>query len=104
MAVDSKNGVFVLGAPQAEGIIAVLCRSSGLTPGPAFCQNKRDAMKLKTKLANDPRGQGNQRALEIINSLLIYEIPYDTELTWRDGDLWAYITEDQASCAERKWF
>ena len=63
---------YVLGWPQPNGKVAVLCRSSGSNPGPAFCQTRKEALRLRTKLANDPRGKRNKKAQEAIRRLLIY--------------------------------
>lgn len=82
---------YVLGWPQPNGKIAILCRSSGINPGPAFCQTRKEAMSLRTKLANDPRGKKNNRAQEVIKRLLIYLFLSDETLMWRPGDLWVYI-------------
>ena len=82
---------YVLGWPQPNGKVAILCRSGGSNPGPAFCQTKKEAMRLRTKLANDPRGKANKKAHEIIKKLLIYLYVSDVTVTWRPGDLWVYL-------------
>lgn len=82
---------YVLGWPQPNGKIALLCRSGGSNPGPAFCQTKKEAMMLRTRLANDPRGKKNKKATEIIKRLLIYIYVSDETVTWRPGDLWVYV-------------
>lgn len=82
---------YVLGWPQPNGKIAILCRSGGSNPGPAFCQTKKEAMRLRTKLANDPRGKTNKKSHEIIKKLLIYLYVSDVTVTWRPGDLWVYL-------------
>jgi len=82
---------FVLGWSQPNGKIAVLCRSGGVNRGPAFCQTRKEAIRLRTKLANDPRGKKNKKAQEIIKRLLIYMYVGDESIMWRPGDLWVYL-------------
>lgn len=82
---------YVLGWPQPNGKIAILCRSSGTNPGPAFCQTRKEAIRLRTKLANDPRGKQNKKATEIIKRLLMYMYTSDETILWRPGDLWVYV-------------
>lgn len=82
---------YVLGWPQPNGKIAILCRSSGSNPGPAFCQTRKEALRLRTKLANDPRGKQNKKAREIIKRLLMYIYVGDETIMWRPGDLWVYL-------------
>lgn len=82
---------YVLGWPQPNGKVAILCRSSGSNQGPAFCQTRKEAMRLRTKLANDPRGKQNKKAREIIKRLLIYLFVSDETIMWRPGDLWVYM-------------
>ena len=82
---------YVLGWPQPNGKIAVLCRSGGSNRGPAFCQTRKEAIRLRTKLANDPRGKKNRKAQEIIKRLLIYMYVGDESIMWRPGDLWVYL-------------
>ena len=94
--------LYVLGCPMADGKVAVLCRSSGEAPGPALCQNKIDAMKLKTNLTNDPRSHKNHRALEIIRSLLIYKISEGAAIAWEAGALWGYLDHNLLQCVESK--
>ncbi len=84
-------GVYVLGWPQPNGKVAILCRSGGTNPGPAFCQTKKEALLLRTKLANDPRGRSSTKAQETIKRLLIYMYPGDETIMWRPGDLWVYM-------------
>lgn len=103
MAADSRHS-YILGCPQEDGKIAVLCRSTGKEPGPACCDTKIDAMKLKTNLANDPRGRSNHRALEIIKSLLVYQIDLSTKIDWEAGALWGYLDESIAKCVESSGF
>ncbi len=97
-----QDAVYILGSPRSDGTIAVLCRSSGSKPGPAISESKRDALSLKTRLANDPRGMGNHRALELIKSLYIYKIPAKQNLAWEPGSLWAYLPTDRAECMEAR--
>ena len=87
MADDS---FFVLGLPQATGKVAVLCRSRGNNPGPAYCWTKREAIQLRTRLANDKRGEDNPSAQRIIQQLLVYKYLLKKPLSWREGDLWVY--------------
>ena len=82
---------YVLGWPQPNGKIAVLCRSSGSNPGPAFCQSRKEAIRLRTKLANDPRGKYNKKAREIIKRLLVYLYIGNETIMWRPADLWVYL-------------
>lgn len=81
---------FVLGWPQSSGKIAVLCRSKGTNPGPAYCWTKREAIHLRTRLANDRRGEENPNARRIIRQLLVYKYLPRKPLPWRQGDLWVY--------------
>ena len=82
---------YVLGWPQPNGKIAILCRSGGTNPGPALCQTRKEAVMLRTKLANDPRGKQNKKSTEIIKRLLIYLFESDETIMWRPGDLSVYI-------------
>ena len=82
---------YVLGWPQPNGKIAILCRSSGSNPGPAFCQTRKEAVRLRTKLANDPRGKQNSKSRETIKRLLIYMYMGEETIMWRPGDLWVYL-------------
>ena len=82
---------YVLGWSQPNGKVAVLCRSSGGNPGPAFCQTRKEAIRLRTKLANDPRGKNNKKAREVIKRLLIYLYISEETVMWRPGDLWVYL-------------
>ncbi len=91
----ADDGFFVLGLPQASGKVAVLCRSRGNNPGPAYCWTKREAIQLRTRLANDRRGEDNPNAQRIIQQLLVYKYLLRKPLTWRQGDLWVYA-ESQA--------
>src|ERR1700752_4580474 len=86
----AEDGFFVLGWPQPTGKVAVLCRSRGMNPGPAYCWTKREAIQLRTKLANDRRGERNPRARRIIRQLLVYKYLLHQPLPWRTGDLWVY--------------
>ena len=82
---------YVLGWPQPNGKVAVLCRSGGTNPGPAICQTRKEAIVLRTKLANDPRGKHSKKAQEIIKRLLMYMYMGDESIMWRPGDLWVYL-------------
>jgi hypothetical protein len=86
----ADDGFFVLGLPQATGKVAVLCRSRGNNPGPAYCWSKREAIQLRTRLANDKRGEDNPSARRIIQNLLVYKYLLKRPLPWRQGDLWVY--------------
>jgi len=86
----SDDSFFVLGWPQPTGKVAVLCRSRGSNPGPAYCWTKREAIQLRTKLANDRRGEANPGARRIIKQLLVYRCLLRSPLPWRTGDLWTY--------------
>src|SRR5579883_2283644 len=87
-----EEDVYVLGWPQPSGKIAVLCRSRGSNPGPAYCWTKREAIQLRTRLANDKRGEKNPSARRIIRQLLVYRYRSASRnlLPWRPGDLWVY--------------
>ncbi len=100
-AQKEQDAVFVLASPRDDGSIAILCRTSGSKPGPAFCDSKKDAVSLKTRLANDPRGMGNHRSLEIIKSLYIYKISTELKPAWEPGLLWAYLPAERALCVEK---
>ncbi|HEY9791663.1 MAG TPA: hypothetical protein V6D22_14765 [Candidatus Obscuribacterales bacterium] len=88
--MPADDGFFVLGWPQPTGKVAVLCRSRGMNPGPAYCWTKREAIQLRTKLANDRRGESNPGARRIIRQLLVYKYLLHQPLPWRSGDLWVY--------------
>lgn len=96
----SKNQLYILACPRDDGNLAVLCRSSGPSPGPAYCNNKKNAVKLKTRLTNDPRGIANHRAMELIKNLYVYKIDAAIEPIWEEGSLWAYLPEEKAKCVE----
>ncbi len=91
---------FVLGWPQATGKVAVLCRSRGSNPGPAYCWTKREAIHLRTKLANDKRGEQNPNARRIIKQLLVYKYLPRKPLQWRQGDLWVYTEPNALEAVE----
>lgn len=97
---EQENVIFVLGSPRKDGNIAILCRSNGENIGPAYCPSKKDALNLKTRLLNDPRGMHNHRALEIIKNLYIYKIPFGLEPAYEAGQLWAYLPKEMAVCVE----
>lgn len=84
-------GFYLLGWPQPNGKVAILCRSGGSNPGPAICQTRKEALLLRTKLANDPRGKNNKNSREIIKRLLIYMYAGEESIIWRPGDLWVYL-------------
>ena len=96
--------LYVLGSPQQDSTVAVLCRGNGDNKGPAVCESKKDAIKLKTKLSSDPRGQANQNAMAIINNLLIYKISSEHPPVWEEGSLWAYLPSEFAKCLESQNF
>ncbi len=100
MSNFSKNSVYVLACPRDDGTVAVLCRNTGMNPGPAFCDSKKNAMQLKTRLANDPRGIANHRAMELIKSLLVYKVDASVEPIWDEKSLWAYLPQEKAKCTE----
>jgi hypothetical protein len=85
---------FVLGWPQPSGKVAILCRSRGENPGPAYCWTKREAIHLRTRLANDRRGEENPTARRIIRQLLVYKYLSHMPLSWRQGELWVYLDSD----------
>lgn len=95
-----EEGLFVLGWPQASGKVAVLCRSRGQNPGPAYCWTKREAIQLRTRLANDRRGENNPNARRIIGQLLVYKYLLRKPLPWRTGDLWVYSESQYLEPAE----
>jgi hypothetical protein len=84
------DSYYVLGWSQPSGKVAILCRSRGTNPGPAYCWTKREAIQLRTRLANDKRGEDNPSARRIIRNLLVYKYLLHHPLSWRDGDLWVY--------------
>lgn len=96
----AEEAYFVLGLPQASGKVAVLCRSKGNNPGPAYCWTKREAIQLRTRLANDRRGENNPSAQRIIQQLLVYKYLLRKPLPWRQGDLWVYTDEDSLQPVE----
>lgn len=91
---------YVLGWPQPSGKIAILCRSRGNNPGPAYCWTKREAIQLRTRLANDKRGDQNPSARRIIRQLLVYRYLSNHPLPWRNGDLWVYCDPGYLECLE----
>lgn len=96
----TTDGYFVLGWPQPNGKIAILCRSKGANGGPALCYTKREAMQLRTRLANDPRGDENPTARRIIQKLFVYRYILRKPLSWRPGDLWVYLDPTYLEPAE----
>jgi len=93
---------YVLGWPQPSGKVAILCRSRGTSPGPAYCWSKREAIQLRTKLANDRRGEDNPAARRIIRNLLVYKYLLRHPLPWRPGDLWVYTEPDYLEAVEAR--
>lgn len=93
---------YVLGWPQPSGKVAILCRSRGTSPGPAYCWSKREAIQLRTKLANDRRGEDNPAARRIIRNLLVYKYLLRHPLPWRPGDLWVYTEQDYLEAVEAR--
>jgi hypothetical protein len=89
-----EDSYYILGWQQPSGKIAVLCRSRGDNAGPAYCWTKREAIHLRTRLANDRRGEENPSARRIIRQLLVYKYLSRQPLTWRPGDLWVYLDQD----------
>lgn len=100
----TQQTVYALGCQLKDGSVAILSRNSGEDLGPAFCNNRRDAVKFKTRLVNDPRGLNNHRAMEIIKSLVIFKLPANTEYLWETGSLWAYVSQSSTSCVESDKF
>jgi hypothetical protein len=95
-----EDAYFVLGWPQPSGKIAILCRSRGMNPGPAYCWTKREAIQLRTRLANDKRGDGNPSARRIIRQLLVYKYLVRQPLPWRPGELWTYTEHNFLEAVE----
>jgi hypothetical protein len=86
-----EDTYYILGRPQPSGKVAVLCRTRGSNPGPAYCWTKREAIQLRTRLVNDKRGEQNPSARRIIRQLLVYKYLLRQPLPWRPGDLWVYV-------------
>src|ERR1700677_2426801 len=93
---------YILGWPQPTGKVAVLCRSRGINPGPAYCWTKREAIQLRTRLANDRRGEQNPSARRIIRQLLVYRYLLRSPLPWRPGDLGVYTEQHCLEAVEAK--
>ena len=93
---------YVLGWAQPSGKVAILCRSRGSSPGPAYCWSKREAIQLRTKLANDRRGEDNPAARRIIRNLLVYKYLLRHPLPWRPGDLWVYTESNYLEPVEAR--
>lgn len=104
MSQVTQDNRFVLGCAKGDGTIAILCRSTGAATGPAYCDSKKDAVKLKTRLVNDPRGSGNHRAMQIIKNLLVYKLNLGADPIWEEGLLWAYLPTNQLKCVESQSF
>src|ERR1700719_4568977 len=95
-----NQSYFVLGWPQRSVKVAVLCRSRGNNAGPAYCWTKREAIQLRTRLANDRRGDQNPTARRIIRQLFVYRYLLPDPLSWRQGDLWVYLDPRYLEAAE----
>lgn len=100
MQEQNKSYIYVLASPRQDGTIAILCRTNAHNEGPAYCNSKKSAIQLKTKLSNDPRGLANHRALELIQGLYVYRIDAAIEPIWEKNSLWAYLPKDLAECVE----
>jgi len=101
---NSQRSYFVLACPMYDDRLAVLCRNTGPQTGPALCESKKDAIRLKTKLANDPRGLANENAMAIIKTLFVYELNPGVMPVWQGGSLWAYLPNNLAHCVESQGF
>lgn len=97
-----EDQYFVLGWPQPSGKVAILCRSRGNNPGPAYCWTKREAIQLRTRLANDNRGDQNPSARRIIRQLLVFKYLVRNPLPWRTGDLWTYTDPNFLEAVEAR--
>ncbi len=86
---------YVLGWQQPSGKVAILCRSRGDNAGPAYCWTKREAIHLRTRLANPT-------ARRIIRQLLVYKYLSNQPLSWRQGDLWVYLEPDWLEAVEAR--
>jgi hypothetical protein len=93
---------YVLGWAQPSGKVAILCRSRGKNAGPAYCYTKREAIHLRTRLANDSRGEDNPKARRIIRQLLVYRYLLSDPLAWRQGDIWTYLEPDYLEAVEAR--
>ncbi|MBP7861385.1 hypothetical protein KA183_06855 [bacterium] len=98
-----EENYYVLGWPQPSGKVAILCRSKGANPGPAFCWTKREAIQLRTRLANDKRGDGNPSARRIIRQLLVFRFLSKQPMHWRPGDLWVYADTNAVEPVEARY-
>ena len=94
---------YVLGWQQPSGKVAILCRSRGSNAGPAYCWTKREAIQLRTRLANDRRGEENPTARRIIRQLLVYKYLSPQPLSWRTGDLWVYLEPNHLEPVEARF-
>ena len=101
---NNPENYFVLACPRDDGRLAILCRNTGLNQGPALCESKKDAVRLKTKLVNDPRGLSNENAVAIIRSLYVYELGHDVKPVWEQDSQWAYLPVELAKCVESQAF
>jgi hypothetical protein len=97
-----EDPYYILGWAQPSGKVAVLCRSRGSNPGPAYCWTKREAIQLRTRLANDKRGEQNPSARRIIRQLLVYKYLLRQPLPWRPGDLWVYAEASYLEAVEAR--
>jgi hypothetical protein len=100
----NNESYFVLGWPQPSGKVAVLCRSRGDNAGPAYCWTKREAIQLRTRLANDKRGEQNPTARRIIRQLYVFRYLLHQPLSWRKGDLWVYLEPNYLEAVEAMQF
>ncbi|CAN5454757.1 hypothetical protein BH11CYA1_BH11CYA1_40550 [soil metagenome] len=100
LSVMNQDYYYVLGWEQPSGKVAILCRSRGNNPGPAYCWTKREAIQLRTRLANDRRGEQNPSARRIIRQLLVYRYLVHHPLLWRQGDLWVYADPSELEPVE----
>jgi len=96
----SHDSYYLLGWLQPSGKVAILCRSRGNNPGPAYCWTKREAIQLRTRLANDKRGDQNPSARRIIRQLLVYRYLMNHPMPWRPGDLWVYAEPNELEAVE----
>lgn len=101
---NTKDTYFVLACPRNDGTVAILCRTHGAKPGPAICDSKKDAIRLKTMLANDPRGLANDNAMTIIKNLFVYEVNKEVLPVWEKGSLWGYLPTEKVTCLESQSF
>jgi hypothetical protein len=58
---------------------------------------------LRTRLANDKRGEQNPSARRIIRQLLVYKYLLPKPLPWRPGDLWVYAQPKDLEAVEAQY-